>query len=95
MAIGPNMGRKGPRAKTKTVLKSVSKWEQFGSMPNLKFQTLFNKNPPIVVTVLEYDFSGVVLGGRIILSIFTQIRMILLMEMRHVHGGFELRLGIH
>ena len=54
-----------------------------------------NKNPPIVVTVLEYDFSGVVLGGRIILSIFTQIRMILLMEMRHVHGGFELRLGIH
>ena len=33
------MGRKGPRAKTKTVLKSVSKWEQFGSMQNLKFQT--------------------------------------------------------
>ena len=60
-----------------------------------KFQTLLNKNPPIVVTVQEYDFSGVVLGGRIILSIFTQIRMILLMEMRHVHGGFELRLGIH
>ena len=64
-------------------------------MQNLKFQTLLNKNPPIVVTVQEYDFSGVVLGGRIILSIFTQIRMILLMEMRHVHGGFELRLGIH
>ena len=40
------MGRKGPRAKTKTVLKSVSKWEQFGSMPNFKFQTLFYKNPP-------------------------------------------------
>ena len=33
------MGRKGPRAKTKTVLKSVSKWEQFGSLQNLKFQT--------------------------------------------------------
>ena len=73
----------------------MSKWEQFGSMQNFKFQTLLNKNPPIVVTVQEYDFSGVVLGGRIILSIFTQIRMILLMEMRHVHGGFELRLGIH
>ena len=52
-------------------------------MPNLRFQTLLNKNPPIVVTVQEYDFSGVVLGGRIILSIFTQIRMILLMEMRY------------
>ena len=34
-----DMGRKGPRAKTKTVLKSVSKWQQFGSMQNLKFQT--------------------------------------------------------
>ena len=43
------MGRKGPRAKTKTVLKSVSKWEQFGSMPNFKFQTLLNKNPPIAL----------------------------------------------
>ena len=40
------MGRKGPRAKTKTVLKSVSKWQQFGSMPNLKFQTFLNKNHP-------------------------------------------------
>ena len=40
------MGRKGPRAKTKTVLKSVSKWEQFGGMQHLKFQTLPNKNPP-------------------------------------------------
>ena len=40
------MGRKGPRAKTKTVLKSVSKWAQFGSMQNLKFQTLPDKNPP-------------------------------------------------
>ena len=33
------MGRKRPRAKTKTVLKSVSKWAQFGTMQNLKFQT--------------------------------------------------------
>ena len=41
------MGRKGPRAKTKTVLKSVNKWEQFGSMQNLKFQTLLIKNHPI------------------------------------------------
>ena len=40
------MGRKGPRAKTKTVLKSVSKLQQFDGMPNLKFQTLLNKNPP-------------------------------------------------
>ena len=51
------MGRKGPRAKTKTVLKSVSKWEQFGSMQNLKFQTLLNKNPPIVVVRCP-DVSG-------------------------------------
>ena len=35
-----NMGRKGPRAKTKTVLKSVSKMQQLGSMPNLRFSTL-------------------------------------------------------
>ena len=83
MAIYGHLSRKGPGAKTKTVLKSVSKLQQFDSMPNLRFQTLLNKNPPIVVTVQEYDFSGVVLGGRIILSIFTQIRMILLMEMRY------------
>ena len=43
-----HMGRKGPRAKTKIVLKSVSKVEQLGSMPNLKFQTFLNKNPPSV-----------------------------------------------
>ena len=40
------MGRKGPGAKTKTVLKSVSKMQQLGSMPDLKFQTFLNKNPP-------------------------------------------------
>ena len=34
------MGRKGPRAKTKIVLKSVSKMQQLGSKPNLKFLTL-------------------------------------------------------
>ena len=33
------MGRKGPRAKTKIVLKSVSKVDQLGSMHNLKFST--------------------------------------------------------
>ena len=40
------MGRKGPRAKTKIVLKSVSKVDQLGSLHNLKFQTCLNKNPP-------------------------------------------------
>ena len=40
------MGRKGPRAKTKTVLKSVSKMQQLGTMPNFKFQTFLNKNHP-------------------------------------------------
>ena len=40
------MGRKGPRAKTKIVLKSVSIVDQLGSMPNLKFQTFLNKNHP-------------------------------------------------
>ena len=34
------MGRKGPRAKTKTVLKSVRKMQQIGSMQNLGFSTL-------------------------------------------------------
>ena len=38
-------------AHLKTVLKSLSKWEQFGSMQNLKFQTLPNKNPPNVIVV--------------------------------------------
>ena len=42
------MGRKGPRAKTKTVLKSVSQGAKFGTMQNLKFQTLHNKNPPTI-----------------------------------------------
>ena len=45
------MGRKGPRAKTKTVLKFMSKMQQLGSMPNLKFQTLLNKNPPTPLSV--------------------------------------------
>ena len=40
------MGRKGPRAKTKIVLKSVKQWEQLGNMHNLKFQTFLNKNHP-------------------------------------------------
>ena len=40
------MGGKGPRAKTKIVLKSVSKVDQLGSLHNLKFQTCLNKNPP-------------------------------------------------
>ena len=40
------MGRKGPRAKTKIVLKSVKQWEQLGNMHNLKFQTFPNKNHP-------------------------------------------------
>ena len=42
------MGRKGPEAITKTVLKSVSKMQQLGSMPNLKFQTFLTKNPPVI-----------------------------------------------
>ena len=40
------MGRKGPRAKTKIVLKSVNQWEQLGNMHNWKFQTFLNKNHP-------------------------------------------------
>ena len=46
------MGRKGPTAKTKIVLKSVSIGDQLGSMPNLKFQTFLNKNPPNVLLSL-------------------------------------------
>ena len=42
------MGGKGPRAKTKIVLKSVSKVDQFESMHDLKYQTFLNKNPPTV-----------------------------------------------
>ena len=40
------MGRKGPRAKTKTVLKSVSRMQQLGSMPNLRFSTLSKQESP-------------------------------------------------
>ena len=40
------MGRKGPRAKTKTVLKPVKQWEKHGSMPNSEFFTFLNKNHP-------------------------------------------------
>ena len=40
------MGRKGPRAKTKTVLKPVNKKEQLGGMPKMKKDKNPNKNPP-------------------------------------------------
>ena len=43
------IGRNGPRAKTKTVMKPVKQWEKLGSMPNLKFKTFLNKNPPTIV----------------------------------------------
>ena len=42
------MGRKGPRAKTKTVLKPVKQWEKHGSMPKSEFLTFLNKNHPNV-----------------------------------------------
>ena len=42
------MGRKGPRAKTKTVLKPVNKKEQLGGMPKMKKDKNLNKNPPTV-----------------------------------------------
>ena len=39
--------------------KSVSKWQQFGSMPNLKFQTFLNKNHPILAaSALKSIFPG-------------------------------------
>ena len=40
------MGRKGPRAKTKTVLKPVKQWDKHGSMPKSEFLTFLNKNHP-------------------------------------------------
>ena len=40
------MGRKRPRAKTKTVLKPVKQWEQLGNMSNWKLQTFLNKESP-------------------------------------------------
>ena len=51
------MGRKGPRAKTKIVLKSVSKVEQLGSMPNLKFRTFLNKNHPTTTTISNISIN--------------------------------------
>ena len=41
-----NMGRKGPRAKTKTVLKPVKQWDQHGNMQNWISKTFLNKNHP-------------------------------------------------
>ena len=56
--------RKGPRAKTKIVLKSVSKVDQLGSMHNLKFQTFLNKNPPSAWLVLgEWIREAHIRGG--------------------------------
>ena len=40
------MGRKGPKAKTKTVLKTVCKTTQLGSMQNLRNTNILNKNHP-------------------------------------------------
>ena len=49
------MGRKGLRAKTKIVLKSVSKVDQLESMHNLKYQTFLNKNPPSSIVSDDID----------------------------------------
>ena len=51
------MGRKGPRAKTKTVLKPVKQWEKHGSMPNSEFLTFLNKNHPNPVLSTQYPVS--------------------------------------
>ena len=51
------MGRKGPREKTKTVLKSVRQGAKFGTMQNLKFQTLHNKNPPNALCTVRHSRS--------------------------------------
>ena len=40
------MGRKRPRAKTKTVLKPVKQWDQHGNMQNWISKTFLNKNHP-------------------------------------------------
>ena len=42
------MGRKRPRAKTKTVLKPVKQWDQLGNMQNWISKTFLNKNHPSV-----------------------------------------------
>ena len=56
-----DMGRKGPRAKTKIVVKSMSKMQQLGSMPILNFQTFLNKNHPTKVCILlKYDKIDIV-----------------------------------
>ena len=41
-----SMGRKRPRAKTKTVLKPVKQWDQHGNMQNWISKTFLNKNHP-------------------------------------------------
>ena len=61
------MGRKGHRAKTKTVLKLVKQWEQLGSMQNWKFEIFGNKNPP-TVSLLKYCTSlEIMLPSKLIL----------------------------
>ena len=49
------MGRKGPRAKTKIVLKSVSKIHKLGCRHDLKLQTFLNKNPPSSIVSDDID----------------------------------------
>ena len=52
------MGRKGPRAKTKTVLKPVKQWEKHGSMPKSESLTFLNKNHPIELTDTDLENAG-------------------------------------
>ena len=64
------MGRKGPRAKTKTVLKTVSIVDQLGIMPNSKFQTFLNKNHPIVLCRFVPGTFGYEIGQNVSLLYF-------------------------
>ena len=51
------MGRKGPREKTKTVLKTVCKTTQLGNMQNLKNPNFLNKNHPTEVGWADSSFD--------------------------------------
>ena len=57
------MGRKGPRAKTKTVLKPVKQWEKHGSMPKSESLTFLNKNHPNVIPQVATKASKKVAKG--------------------------------
>ena len=60
------MGRKGPRAKTKTVLKPVNKMKQLVGMPMTNKEKNLNKNHPTTLGALYFTPVSRSLGQTVV-----------------------------